>query len=244
MTKDEEMRVQKFISDAGIMSRRAAEKAILAGEITVNGQPATIGMKVDPENDTVKYRGKKVELADNSVYLILNKPVGYLTSMSDDRGRKCVSELVRDVGTRVYPAGRLDLESEGLLIFSNDGDLVNRLTHPKHTIAKYYHVTVNAILTEEQRKRLSSAMVIDGYTIRPVRHRVIKSENGNMTLEMQLFEGRNRQIRKMCEKVGVEVIKLRRVAIGDIRLGGLESGKWRMLSRDQVKYLKSKLKMK
>ena len=240
---DTEMRIQKFVSDAGIMSRRAAEKAILAGEITVNGKPAEIGMKINVGQDVVKYRGKTVSASEENVYLILNKPVGYLTSMSDDRGRKCVSELVANVGTRVYPAGRLDLESEGLLIFSNDGELVNRLTHPKHSMAKYYHVTVNAVLTEEQRKRLSSPMVIDGYTIRPVRHRVIKSENGQMTLEMQLFEGRNRQIRKMCEKIGVEVLKLKRVAIGDIRLAGLESGKWRLLNRDQVKYLKHKLKM-
>lgn len=240
---DSEIRVQKFISDAGIMSRRAAEKAILAGEITVNGRPAEIGMKITVGKDIVKYRGKPVVASDENVYIILNKPVGYLTSMSDDRGRRCVSELVADVGVRVYPAGRLDLESEGLLIFSNDGELVNRLTHPKHTIAKFYHVTVNAILTDEQRKRLSSSMVIDGYAIRPVRHRVIKSENGHMTLEMQLFEGRNRQIRKMCERIGVDVLKLKRVAIGDIRLGGLEAGKWRALSRDQVKYLKHKLKM-
>ena len=240
---DVEMRIQKFISDAGIMSRRAAEKAILAGEITVNGERAELGMKITVGKDVVKYKGKVVKEAESNVYLILNKPVGYLTSMSDDRGRKCVSELVKDVGVRVYPAGRLDLESEGLLLFSNDGELVNRLTHPKHSIAKYYHVTVNAVLSEEQRKKLSSSMVIDGYEIRPVRHRVIKSENGHMTLEMQLFEGRNRQIRKMCERVGVEVLKLKRVAIGEIRLGGLESGKWRFLNRDQVKYLKNKLKM-
>jgi len=240
---DTEMRVQKFISEAGIMSRRAAEKAILAGEITVNGNPAELGTKITVGKDIVKYRGKVVKAIDNNVYIILNKPVGYLTSMSDDRGRKCVSELVKNVGVRVYPAGRLDYESEGLLLFSNDGELVNRLTHPKHKLAKYYHVTVNAVLTDDQRKKLSSPMVIDGYEIRPVRHRVIKSENGQMILEMQLFEGRNRQIRKMCEKIGVEVIKLRRVAIGDIRLGGLESGKWRHLSREQVKYLKSKLKM-
>ena len=240
---DVEMRIQKFISDAGIMSRRAAEKAILAGEITVNGTPAEIGMKITVGKDIVKYRGKTVGESKENVYLILNKPVGYLTSMSDDRGRKCVSELVSDVGVRVYPAGRLDLESEGLLLFSNDGELVNRLTHPKHTIAKYYHVTVNAVLTEEQRKKLSSSMVIDGYAIRPVRHRIIKSENGHTTLEMQLFEGRNRQIRKMCERIGVEVLKLKRVAIGEIRLGGIESGKWRFLTRDQIRYLKNKLKM-
>ena len=243
MADAEGIRIQKYISDAGIMSRRAAEKAILAGEITVNGEPATIGMKVVDGADTVMYRGKIVKLQDNNVYIMLNKPAGYLTSMSDDRGRHCVSELVRDVGVRVYPAGRLDLESEGLLIFSNDGELVNRLTHPKHTIPKYYHVTVDAVLTEAQRKKLSSPMEIDGYVIRAVRHRVVKSENGQMTLEMQLFEGRNRQIRKMCEKIGVNVLRLRRVAVGDIRLGGLESGKWRALSRDQVKYLKQKLKM-
>lgn len=240
---DTEMRIQKFISDAGIMSRRAAEKAILAGEITVNGMPAEIGMKIAVGRDEVKYRGKLVRESEGNVYVILNKPVGYLTSMSDDRGRKCVSELVANVGTRVYPAGRLDMDSEGLLIFSNDGELVNRLTHPKHAMAKYYHVTVNAVLTEDQRKKLSSSMVIDGYAIRPVRHRVIKSENGQMTLEMQLFEGRNRQIRKMCERIGVEVVRLRRVAIGEIRLAGLESGKWKRLTPDQVKYLKNKLKM-
>lgn len=237
------IRVQKYISDAGLMSRRAAEKAIAAGEITVNGEKVGLGDKVTVGKDTVSYKGVEVNYGNEHLYIMLNKPKGYLTSMSDDRGRKCVCELVCSVGERVYPIGRLDLESEGLLLFSNDGELVNRLTHPRHSVAKYYRVTVDTVLDTEQRKRLSSAMNIDGYIIRPVRHRIIKCENGYTTLEMQLFEGRNRQIRKMCEKVGANVISLKRVAIGDIKLGGLEEGKWKYLTPDQVDYLKRKTGM-
>lgn len=242
-TQAEVVRVQKYLSDAGIMSRRAAEKAMNDGEIRINGEIASLGDKVTIGVDRVTYNGRPVSPIEKKVYIMLNKPVGYLTAMSDSRGRKCVSELVSDVGTRVYPAGRLDLESEGLLLLSNDGELVNRLTHPKHSVPKYYHVTVDCVLSEEQRKRLSSPMDIDGYVIRPVRHRVIKSENGNMTLEMQLFEGRNRQIRKMCERVGAKVLKLKRVAIGEIRLGALTCGKWKALTYEQVQYLKSKTGM-
>lgn len=243
MSAEGTVRIQKYMSDAGLMSRRAAEKAISDGLVTVNGVKAEIGCKVTVGKDEVRYRGKVVDIGGKLVYIMLNKPIGYLTAMSDDRGRRCVSELVSDVGVRVYPAGRLDLESEGLLLFSNDGELVNRLTHPRHSIPKYYRVTLDRILDADERKRLSSPMNIDGYVIRPVRHRVIDAQDGRMTLEMQLFEGRNRQIRKMCERVGAHVVSLKRVAIGDLKLGGLESGKWRTLSNEQVRYLKSKTGM-
>lgn len=243
MSVGETVKIQKYMSDAGLMSRRAAERAVADGLVTVNGLRAELGSRVTVGKDEVKYRGRTVGCGEGHVYIMLNKPKGYLTSMSDDRGRRCVSELVSDVGVRVYPAGRLDLESEGLLLFSNDGELVNRLTHPRHSIAKYYRVTLDRLLDAEQRERLSSPMDIDGYVIRPVRHRVIDARGGQMTLEMQLFEGRNRQIRKMCERVGAHVISLKRVAIGELRLGGLEPGKWRALSDEQVRYLKRKTGM-
>jgi 23S rRNA pseudouridine2605 synthase len=155
--------------------------------------------------------------------------------MSDDRGRKCVSELVANVGTRVYPAGRLDLESEGLLIFSNDGELVNRLTHPKHEIPKIYHVTLSVVPTREQLAALAAPMELDGYRLQPIGVKQLSPD----TLKLTLFEGRNRQIRRMCEQVGLRVIRLQRVAIGTLRLGTLPPGKWRELTEDEVNYLRT-----
>ena len=164
----EEMRLQKFLSAQGIMSRRAAEEEIAAGRVKVNGEVADIGTKIDPERDRIEYRGKVILGGDKrKVYLMLNKPRGYLTSMSDDRGRPCVSELVSDVGVRVYPIGRLDLESEGLLLFTNDGDFANRLMHPRYHKPKTYHVKLAGEIEPEKVQRLSEPMDIDGYMTKP-----------------------------------------------------------------------------
>ena len=236
----EQIRLQKFVAECGVMSRRAAEKEILAGNITVNGEAVEVGRVIDPARDKVRYKGRPVMRKRNShkVYLMLNKPRGYVTTMSDDKDRKCVASLVRDVGDRVYPVGRLDYESEGMLIMTNDGDLANKLMHPAHHVPKTYNVRVEGTVSKEQLALLSSEMVIDDYKIKPVECKVLRSKNGYTILEMVLHEGRNRQIRKMCEQAGLEISYLRRIAIGTIELGDLRAGQWRWLTKEQIKYLK------
>ena len=236
----EEIRLQKYISTIGMMSRRAAEKEITMGSFKVNGVVADLGMKIDPTKDKITYRNKPLEMpkTDRKVYVMLNKPKGYVTTLSDDKSRKCVAELVKDVNTRVYPVGRLDMYSEGLLLFTNDGELANKLTHPKHHIPKIYHVKLKGEITPEQLKRLRSPMVIDDYEIQPVNCEIITRRDNSTVVRMELFEGRNRQIRKMCEMCELEITKLQRVAIGNIKLGDLGLGKWRHLTKSQIEYLK------
>ena len=236
----EEIRLQKYLSTAGIMSRRAAEKEIESGRIKVNGLPAELGQKIIPGKDRVTYKGKPVVIENNDrkVYIMLNKPRGYVTTLSDEKNRKCVAELVSDLNTRVYPIGRLDMDSEGLLLFTNDGTLANKLTHPKHNIPKIYHVKVKGEITGEQLKALGKPMIIDDYQILPVECDIITRKDNFTVIRMVLFEGRNRQIRKMCELTELEITKLQRVAIGNIKLGDLAPGKWRHLTKTQVDYLK------
>ena len=242
----EELRLQKYLADAGLMSRRAAEKEILRGAVLVNGQPAELGQKVDPETDEIVYNGRAVKPGfKRYVYIMLNKPRGYVTTASDEKGRPTVLDLCEGVDTRVYPIGRLDMDSDGLLLLTNDGDLANKLTHPKHEIPKIYLVEVEGKVDRQTVKRMSSAMVIDGYEIQPVKTEVhsIKSDKrkGESTvLRMELYEGRNRQIRKMCELCELKVKRLTRVAIGDLKLQNLKSGAWRHLTKTQVEYLKNK----
>lgn len=233
----EPIRLQKFFTDSGVLSRRAAEAEILAGKVRVNGQIAKLGDKVDPEHDEVVYAGKTIRpRADRPHrYIMLNKPRGYVTTLQDEKGRKTVIELISDAKTRLYPIGRLDMDSDGLLLLTDDGAFANQLTHPKHEIPKIYHVTVSPLPTKEQLARLSSPMEIDGYRLMPVKVRRLAPD----VLEMTLFEGRNRQIRKMCDSVGLRVVALSRVAIGKLRIGTLPLGKWRELSREELEYLKS-----
>ncbi len=241
----EEIRIHKYLADAGVMSRRAAEEAIKRGEIKVNGETATVGMKINPTSDVLEYKGKTVKCEKKRLeYYMLNKPVGYVTTMSDEKGRRCIKDLVSGIETRIYPVGRLDYDSEGLILLTNDGVMTERLTHPRHNIAKYYSVTVKGRVTMEQRKALGRAMDIDGYIIMPVKNTVISMNDEKTVLGMELFEGRNRQIRKMCEKNGLEVLRLRRVAIGEIKLGNLKSGEVKKLNGAQIKYLKNVCKMK
>ena len=223
------------------MSRRAAEKEIECGRVKVNGEIATPGQRIIPGVDTVTYKGKAVTMPKfkKNVYIMLNKPRGYLTTMSDDRGRATVAELVKDVGTRVYPVGRLDMDSEGLLLLTNDGELALKLTHPRHEIPKIYHVRVNGKVDYPTLKALNAPMEIDGYKLLPVKTELISIKPDYSVLRMTLFEGRNRQIRKMCEAVGLDVLRLCRIAIGNITLGELAPGKWRYLSSSQVEYLRS-----
>lgn len=241
---EELVRINKYFTDCGILSRRAAEEEIAKGRVKVNGNVAELGQKIDPKKDVVEYKGERImpRKGEKFTYILLNKPCGYLTSMSDDRGRKCVSELVKDVGKRVYPVGRLDMNSDGLLLFTDDGDLANVLTHPKHHIPKIYHVKVRGERDDKKIAALGKPMEIDGYKIEPVKVELFSCRSDNCILKMTLYEGRNRQIRKMCEQVHLEVMSLRRVAIGDIKLGELAPGKWRHLSGAEVSYLKASMR--
>ena len=234
----EKIRLQKFIADSGLMSRRAAEAEIEKGNVSVNGHVASIGTKIDPRADLVTFKGKRIDNKKREyTYIMLNKPRGYLSATSDDRGRKCVTDLLDGVDARVYPVGRLDMISEGMLLLTDDGELKNRLTHPRHTIGKVYRVKVGGSVTESQYDILTSPLEIDGYTIQPVEVTITGEDESGTVMKMTLFEGRNRQIRKMCEAADLTVKRLSRVSIGNLKLDGLPVGKWRYLDADEVDYL-------
>ena len=241
MEVQKEVRVQKYVADCGLMSRRKAEEEMAAGRIKVNGERVEQGRKIVPGVDRVEYLGKPVEQSHgtHNVYIMLNKPRGYVTTMRDEKGRKCVASLVEDVGCRVYPCGRLDLESEGLLLMTNDGELANKLMHPSHHIPKLYTVKVKGQVTEQQLRALNRPMVIDGYETQPAIAKILSMKEEATAIGITLFEGRNRQIRKMCEQLDLTVLSLRRVAIGTITLGNLKAGCWKRLTRAQVEYLKN-----
>ena len=238
-----EVRLQKYFTDCGVLSRRAAEAEIAAGRVRVNGEIAQLGTKIDPSCDTVTYKGKAVEPQnDRKIYVMLNKPRGYVTTLSDEKSRKCITELIGDIEERIYPIGRLDMDSDGLLLLTNDGELTNFLTHPRHEIPKIYHVKVKGKLTPEQLREIGKPIEIDGMETKPVKVTLVSTDRDSSTLEMTLFEGRNRQIRRMCEARDVEILRLCRIAIGNISLGNLAPGKWRYLSHAQVEYLKNAMK--
>lgn len=235
----EKTRIQKYISECGVMSRRSAEEQIRLGNVTVNGEKAEIGMQIVPGKDDVRYKNRKVLMPRGEhIYIMLNKPVGYVTTTNDEKGRPCVTDLLKGLDRRVYPIGRLDMASEGLLLLTDDGELTEKLTHPSHEIPKIYNVKVDSEITEEQYKEILSPMEIDGYTIKPVYTEVLSRKDGKTLMQMTLYEGRNRQIRKMCEKVGLRVRYLKRIAIGNLSIGRLRSGEWRYLTKEQVAYLK------
>lgn len=247
----ETIRLQKYLSDCGVLSRRAAEAEIQKGNVTVNGIRAEIGQKIDPESDTVQLNGKTVRRGDgrnDRTYILLNKPIGYVTTMKDEKGRQTAADLLHGVSVRTYPVGRLDMYSEGLLLFTNDGDLTNRLTHPAHHIAKKYIVTIRGALTKADAARFTEPMTLDGYALRPVEASLLTAgerlPDGTVvsTVELTLHEGRNRQIRRMCDILGFKVIRLCRVSIGEIALGNLPRGKWRYLREDEIAYLKNATK--
>lgn len=231
-----EERLQKLLSAAGVCSRRTAETYLIAGRVTVNGQTAHLGQRADPDRDEILVDGHPLAPRAEAVYILLNKPRGYVSTLSDERGRRTVAELVADCGSRVYPVGRLDLDSEGLLLLTNDGDLVNGLTHPCHEVEKHYEVRVRGNM--DNIPRLSEPMELDGYAIRPAGVVIMERGEDTAKIRMTIHEGRNRQIRKMCEKVGLEVRRLKRVAIGDMPLDPkLKSGAWRELTQDELAYL-------
>lgn len=232
-----EARLQKIISGYGIASRRQAEKLLSEGRVAVNGMTASLGDSADDEKDLITVDGKALSARPAFVYLILNKPRGYVTTLHDEQGRKHVTELVQDCGTRVYPVGRLDQYSEGLLILTNDGALTNRLTHPKGRIEKKYHVWVSNY-QETVLNKLSCSLEIDGRMTIPAKVRVLSVKGESAMLEFTLFEGRNRQIRRLCEHAGVRVTRLKRVQEGSLRLGDLPAGKWRHLTEEEIQLLR------
>ena len=241
MNNCEKIKLQKYFTDCGILSRRAAEKEIADGKVKVNGIVAKLGDRICPQCDKVEYMGKILRpQSAERVCVMLNKPVGFVTTLSDERGRRNVSELVSGAEVRLYPIGRLDMNSDGLLLLTNDGELANRLTHPKHEIPKIYRVTVRGQVTDTAMRILTSPMTIDGYKIRPVNVKLLSYDRSadSSLLEMELYEGRNRQIRKMCALSDLKVLRLTRIAYGDLTLDTLPTGKWRYLDRGELAYLK------
>ncbi len=238
--KTYKIRLQKHLAECGVASRRKAEELIVAGKVKVNGHIAKIGDSVDPKRDKVTVSGKKIIApANEKIYIMLHKPRGFVTTMADERGRRCVADLVKDINERIYPVGRLDLESEGLLLMTNDGELSNRLTHPSSLVNKTYRVTVKGEVTEEQLIKLSTGVLIDGTKTQPCDAYIIDKKADRTVLVFVIHEGRNRQIRKMCAAVSLEVLRLKRTEIAGVKLGMLPQGKWRELNERELRHLMS-----
>ena len=230
-------RLQKILSARGVASRRKAEEMIQAGQVTVNGQTAVLGDTADPETDEILISGKMLPKQEQYIYILLNKPRGYVTTLSDEKGRPNAAQLVADCGVRVYPVGRLDMDSEGLLLFTNDGAFANALMHPKQEVKKTYEVWVTGYHPGGE-VQLSRPITLDGYTIRPPKVKLLRSDGGKAKFLVTIHEGRNRQVRRMCEAAGMYCTRLRRVREGGLSLGDLPLGKWRYLTAQEVEALR------
>ena len=235
--KDNKIRLQKHLSECGVASRRKAEELIAAGKVRINGRVAAIGAKVDPKRDKVTVSGKTVIAQTEKVYIMLHKPRGFVTTMRDEKDRKCVSDLVADVGVKLFPVGRLDRNSEGLLIMTNDGEFANNLTHPSAHVNKTYRVTVKGEAADEKLIKMREGIVLDGKKTLPCDVFVADRKPDRTVLIFIIQEGRNRQIRRMCEDVGLEVIRLKRTEISGVKLGMLPQGKWRPLNEREMRHL-------
>ncbi|MCI8630852.1 MAG: rRNA pseudouridine synthase [Firmicutes bacterium] len=233
------MRLNKYIAQAGIASRRKADELIACGNVKINGEVVReLGTDVK-EGDAVEVNGRRIAVSEKKVYILLNKPVGYVTTSADEKDRATVLDLVADVPERIFPVGRLDYNTSGLLILTNDGDLAYRLTHPKHHIYKTYRVQAAGVLSNERAARLRRGVDIGGFVTSPAKVKVIKQGERSVLAEIQIYEGKNRQVRKMFAAVGNKVTALKRTALGDIRLGRLMEGHYRKLTREEIEYLKS-----
>ena len=228
-----EERLQKLISGAGLCSRRAAEELLRQGRVTVNGVRASLGQKADPDRDSIAVDGAALSAPASRTYLMLHKPPGYACTLSDPHARHLVTELVADCGARVYPVGRLDVASEGLLLLTDDGDFANAVLHPRHQVDKTYRVTVSGCRPDSVR-RLEALRALDGEAIRPARVRVISQDGSRAELEVVIHEGKKRQIRRMCRAVGLSVRRLCRTGEGGVRLGDLPAGAWRHLTAEEI----------
>ena len=229
-------RLQKILSACGVASRRQAEEMLRAGRVTVNGHIAALGDKATLEQDEIAVDGIPVRPPKERLYLMLHKPRGYVTTLSDEQGRRTVKELVADCGRRVYPVGRLDLDSEGLLLLTDDGDLAQRLTHPSHEVDKTYLAWVQGDV-EKALPVLQGPMRLDGALLSPARVRVRRRGEGASLLSIVIHQGKNRQVRRMCDQAGLHVTRLKRIAVGALQLGALEKGQWRYLTAEEIAYL-------
>ena len=229
-------RLQKIIAARGLCSRRQAEKWIEEGRVRVNGNTAHLGDSADLSEDVIEVDGKRLPKAVKKVYLMLNKPRGYVTTLSDEKGRKNAAELVTGCGTRVYPVGRLDMDSEGLLLFTNDGEFANLMMHPRHEVDKVYRVWVTNF-APEKLEALAEPIELDGYMIKKPKVRPVRTEPTRAILDVTIHEGRNRQVRRMCQAAGLEVARLKRIAEGQLRIGELKSGAWRYLEPKEIELL-------
>ena len=229
-------RLQKILSARGVASRRKAEEMIQNGLVTVNGVTAALGDTADPDTDEIRIDGRPLPKQEQYIYLILNKPRGYVTTLSDEKGRPNAAQLVADCGARVYPVGRLDMDSEGLLLFTNDGAFANALMHPRHEVQKTYDVWVTGYVPGAE-VRLARPITLDGYTIRPPKVKLLKAEGQKARFRVTIHEGRNRQVRRMCEAAGMHCTRLRRIQEGSVKLGDLPLGKWRSLTPEEIEKL-------
>lgn len=230
-------RIQKILSAKGVASRRHAEQMITAGRVTCNGKVCMLGDSADANIDLIMVDGKPIPVDNDRVYIMLHKPKGYVTTLLDEKGRKNAAQLVENCGRRVYPVGRLDMDSEGLLLFTNDGDFANRLMHPKHNVDKVYLVQVKEF-TEEHLKELEHPIVLDGYRIQKPTVNLVKFDHtGTAQIRITIHEGRNRQVRRMCAAAGMPVTRLIRIAEGGVQLGTLPCGQWRFLTEEELSML-------
>jgi len=234
------MRINRFLARAGVASRRGAEPLVLGGRVTINGETVTdLATKVDPENDRVEVDGAAVRLPDRHTYVLLNKPAGYVVTMSDPQGRPTVADIAPDLPSGVVPVGRLDVGTEGLLIMTDDGELAHRIAHPSFELDKVYDVVAEGELAEAQRMRLETGVELDGRTTFPATVRVVEVGSGRTVAEMTIHEGRKRQVRRMFELVGHRVLELRRTRVGPVSMGGLTTGSFRRLTEEEVKALRA-----
>jgi 23S rRNA pseudouridine2605 synthase len=235
-----EIRLQKFLANAGVASRRKSEELILQGCIKVDGQVVTeLGSKVNESNSIVEYNGEEVKIIKNFTYIMLHKPEGYITTVKEQFERPMVIDLIPGIKERVVPVGRLDYDTSGLLLLTNDGDLTFKLTHPKNKIEKIYIAKVEGKVTEDKIDEFEKGLMIGGYKTAPAKLKIINTEEYNSTLKISIYEGKNRQVRKMCELIGHRVVSLKRVATGELPLGDLKRGEYRTLTKDEVAYLKN-----
>ncbi len=235
--KDNKIRLQKHLSECGVASRRKAEELILNGKVKVNGHPAVLGAKVDPKRDKITVRGKNIVANNKKMYIMLHKPRGFVTTLSDEKGRRCVNDLVKDTGVRLFPVGRLDMNSEGLLIMTNDGAFANKLTHPSSHVNKTYRVTVKGEASDEVLIQLKEGILLDGVKTLPCDVFVAEKKADRTVLIFIIQEGKNRQIRRMCEAVKLEVLRLKRTEIAGVKLGMLPQGSWRELNEREMRHL-------
>ncbi|HHW56650.1 MAG TPA: rRNA pseudouridine synthase [Clostridia bacterium] len=232
-------RLQKYLAECGIASRRKCEDYILQGRVKVNGRVVReLGVKINPEVDIIEFDGKIVRRENKKIYIMLNKPTGYITSAKDQFGRPTVMDLIK-IKERIYPVGRLDYDTSGLLLLTNDGGLANILMHPRHEIVKTYIAKIKGIPTEKELERFRNGLLIDGYLTSKAEIEILSIENRTCVVEIKIHEGKNRQVRKMCEAIGHPVIFLTRTKIGELSLGKLKPGEWKYLTPKEIEYLKS-----